>query len=82
MPSDRKFHSDEQARREAYDHSASKDINFNPTFGLEKAGRYDQSLGKSKLQDASRQGTTRGPDYKQGGREAIDISDAVPRRGE
>lgn len=30
MPTDRTFHSDEQARRDEYDHGSPKDSNFNP----------------------------------------------------
>lgn len=77
MPTDRKFTGDEASRRGGYAHTSPKDINFNPTFGLERGGSYDRSIGKGKLQDAARQGTTRGPDYKAGGKEATGISKAV-----
>ena len=30
MPTDKKFHPDEMARRDGYDHTEPKDINFNP----------------------------------------------------
>ncbi len=67
MPSNRTFHPDEQARRDAYEHTDRKDSNFNPMAKLK----------------AEMTGPLRGqPQKAMDMMETQYTSDRVPRRGE